>query len=393
MSTDSFALALSNGIPAAMRRTRRVPFAARDVDGFVHTRADPLPGGPHVARAAEVIADVEELVIIGANYDGTIGAEPVFAVEIEGRTIYLHDYLTQVAQRAFVDWLGPIVEPHISRVAWAFRPRIGLMAALALVRRRIRHGAVFAAKADIRRFFPSTRSELIARSLSALVPDIPPEALRLAAYFGSAPIVRRNGTGAFEWHPPIHAILQGSIVGPLLSNVVGTIVIDRALERVLQRDVVALRYCDDLLLLGSDWGAVTYARDAFEEIIAEFGYIAHPDKTSPAAIDLREEPITFLGKTIFADRIETPPDRVARWVDEMRVAETPQARAAWAGTILQQLFLDTPASVDRVASMLSRQDQRIFLNVKQKRIKTRKEQFGLIDIEIRRRYPALTTTS
>ena len=156
---------------------------------------------------------------------------------------------------------------------------------------------------------------------------------------------------------------------------------------MLQRDVLALRYCDDLLLLGSDWGAVTCARDAFEEIIAEFGYIAHPDKTSPAAIDIREEPITFLGKTIFADRIETPPDRVARWVDEMRVAETPRARAAWAGTILQQLFLDTPASVDRVASMLEKRDRRVFLNVKRNRIKSRKEQFGRIDIEIRRRYP------
>lgn len=382
----SFATLLDH-VPSAMRRTRRVPFAARDADGIVHTQHVLLPGGPHVATAAEIVADVEEILIIGANYDGTIGAEPVLAVEIEGRTIYLHDYHTRVAQRAFVDWLGPIVEPHISRVAWAFRPGIGLMAALALVRRRIRHGAVFAAKADIRRFFPSTRSELIASSLSALVPDIPSEALRLAAYFSSAPVVRRDGTGALEWHPPIHAILQGSIVGPLLSNVVGTIVIDRALERVLQRDVVALRYCDDLLLLGSDWGAVTYARDAFEEIIAEFGYIAHPDKTSPAAIDLREEPITFLGKTIFADRIETPPDRVARWVDEMRVAETPRARAAWAGTILQQLFLDTPASVDRVASMLEKRDRRVFLNVKRNRIKTRKEQFGRIDIEIRRRYP------
>lgn len=381
-------------VPRAMRRVRRVAFAARDADGVLRTRPEPLPGSPHVATDAEIVADVKELHTIGASYDGGLdGAEPVLAVEIEGRTVYHHDYLTRVAQRAFVDWIGTIVEPLISRVAWAFRPGIGLMGALALVRRRIRHGAVFAAKADIRRFFPSTRSDLIASSFRALVPDIPPEVWRLAAYFCSAPILRHDGNGALEWHPPIHAILQGSIVGPQLSNVVGTIVIDRALERVLQRGVVALRYCDDVLLLGRDWGAVTYARDAFEEIIAEYGYIAHPDKTSPAAIDLREEPITFLGKTIFADRIETPPDKVARWVGEMLVAETPRLRAAWAGTILQQLFLDPVAVVERVVSMLEGRDRRIFLNVMKKRIKNRKEHFGLIDLEIRRRYPELTTNS
>lgn len=348
---------------AAWSRTeKRAQFAYRgergdDIECDAAALAD-LSAAP-VSAVRELLADVAHLADIGAGfgsmYQKDHGAEPVCPIEIEGRVVYGHDIRTRVLQRAFVQAVGAEVEKALPATVFSYRAGRDRWTALLGARRVIARGYVFVAKVDVRRFFPSVRVDQVAAAFAALAPEVDESLVRLAVWFCTAEILRSGPTV----EAPLYALYQGSIVAPMLSNLVGALALDLPLVRYAPKGVHAFRYGDDVLLLGADGRAVTHARDIVVELVEEGGWKAHPEKTFECAHDLRDAPITWLGKTVGISGVSTPPEKLAERIEA--VVELPvgdERVGIMAAALVNELFLDRRAAVDAAVAEVAARSRR-----------------------------------
>jgi hypothetical protein len=135
-------------------------------------------------------------------------------------------------------------------------------------------------------------------------------------------------------------VLQGSVLGPMLANTVGHVMIDVPL-RSLRPEVMCLRYADDILLLGKTAGHVEEALEVLHLAVAKWEYQLHAEKTSSGAVDLSRTSMPWLGKELSKGEVRTPDE----WVED-RVAEalgftarSTEARSA-VRMLLRELRLD-----------------------------------------------------
>ena len=319
---------------------------------------------------------------------GMDGVDPVQGVMLdEKREVFLHSVDLQIAQAATMLTL----QPHLARVFdplnYAFRPGRSNHDALFAARAYSRK-LPFAAKADIRKFFDHTSVEKVLRALGVALPELGLEWSRWIAYLMSSSVYRLGpddvGTRGFmnpTWtpesarpHPGVIAgtaptferqpmvVLQGSVLGPMLANIVGHAMIDVPL-RSLRPEVMCLRYADDILLLGETAGHVEEALEVIHLAVAKWEYQLHPEKTSTGAVDLRQTPMPWLGKELSRGAVRTPDE----WV-EHRVAEalgfparSSEARSA-VRMLLRELRLDPWARFgDVVTEMYDQTPDHYFL--------------------------------
>ncbi|MFO0684933.1 MAG: reverse transcriptase domain-containing protein [Sandaracinus sp.] len=348
---------------AAWKRTKkRVQFAyygerGDDIECDAAVLGDALAAP--VSAVRELLADVTDLAEIGAGFGSIyrldLTAAPVCSFEIEGRVVYGHDIRTRVLQRAFVQAVGAEVEKALPATVFSYRAGRDRWTALLGARRAIARGFMFVAKVDVRRFFPSVRVDQVVVALMTLIPELDEALVRLVVWFCTAPIIGQTSALA----PALHALYQGSIAAPPLSNLVGAHVLDLPLVRYAPKGVHAFRYGDDVLLLGADARAVTHARDIVVELIEEAGWEAHPEKTFECAHDLRDAPIRWLGKTVGVSGVSTPPEKLAERVDAL--VELPRGDervGAMAAALVNEMFLDRRAVVDAAVAKVTRRSPR-----------------------------------
>lgn len=386
-------LLAEQNLRAAWRRTKkRAQFAHRDERGDdIECDADVLAAVMRhpVAGVRELLADVADLGQIGAGFGSAYHldqtAEPVWKVAIDDRVVYAHQITTRVLQGACVQVVGPVIEKVLPPTVFSYRPAHDRWAALLGARRLIARGNLFVAKVDVRKFFPSVRVDQVVAAMVALAPDLDEPLVRLTVWFCTAPIL---GPGSQQGEP-LYALYQGSIVAPPLSNLVGAHVIDLPLVRHAPKGVHALRYGDDLLIVGADAGAVTHTRDFAVELIEDAGWQAHPEKTFPCAHDLREGPVTWLGKTVSIDGVTTPQPKLDERVEALlAVSPGDQLVGRMAVALVNELFLDRRARVDAVLAQVAAQSPRharVARNIAAHLAPTRPKRMGTYDALLSRR--------
>jgi RNA-directed DNA polymerase len=193
------------------------------------------------------------------------------------RGLAIPTFEDKVAQRAIVMLLEPLFEEDFLPCSYGYRPGRNAHQALRALKREImRRRGYWVVEVDIRKFFDSLPRTVLRESLARRVTD--GVVRRLIDKWLKAGVLE-----AGQIHYPDTGTPQGSVVSPILSNVVLHGVIDEWFTHEVQprlRDPSTLvRFCDDFVM------AFAHRTDA-ERVLAvlgkrlgRFGLQVHPDKT------------------------------------------------------------------------------------------------------------------
>lgn len=175
---------------------------------------------------------------------------------------------------------------------------------------------------DIQGFFPGVTHDLAIDAMKHMCPCISPDFRDTIIWLISpSSILRRpdhphrmTETSPAGEPGPKH-LLQGDVLAPLISNLVGTFTIDRPLAEFPDPDVVVVRYSDDFVIFGSSPTKVVEAMDCIEAALKAASLRLHPDpeKTMRESRDIRVTPLLFLGKIVHGSKVYTPDDTLAGW--------------------------------------------------------------------------------
>ena len=118
----------------------------------------------------------------------------------------------------------------------------------------------------------------------------------------------------------LYRLYQGSSLAPALSNLVGLAAFDAPFKSIMGQHAVLLRYCDDMLLLCRDPGAVRDGMDVLHQLALSAGFEIHSDprKTSASLINLDSEALRFLGHEILNGRVQVSDETYVDLADELR---------------------------------------------------------------------------
>ena len=130
---------------------------AEDLDGQIGRLVADLAWGAYEPR------DLTE-VLIGADGGGR-------------RQLLIPAVRDRVVERAVLDAMTPLVDPHLGPASYAYRPGLGVAEAVQAVVALREEGLTWVARTDIDDCFPSVPVRLARRMLGALVED--PELLRV----------------------------------------------------------------------------------------------------------------------------------------------------------------------------------------------------------------------
>lgn len=291
--------------------------------------------------------------LINSALLGSTPTPDVVGVMIDGkREVFLHSFLVRLLQGVLALKLGRVVGAVLPPTVLAYRPfdgvRCGLFAARALVGR----GFVWAAKADIRGFFPAVTYGHVAWALPKVAP-VHDSILKLVEWMLAAPVLRNVD------HPkviagevgvrsePLRALYQGSTIAPVLSNVVGAACFDIPFAvEMAGRGVLLLRYADDLLVLARDRGGAEAGLDLLRGLAVAGKFQIHdkPEKTSPYPIDIRHDAITWLGYELGHGRVRLSDAKFNKMIERLASADPiePRENGSFVEPLLRLVF--DPAS-------------------------------------------------
>jgi len=278
-----------------------------------------------------------------------------------GREVYLHDLVTRTAQRA----MKIVMESHVERVlsshVYSYRPRRSHLTALHHARIYMRRGYVWAAKADIRRFFPSISTKLLITVMKRSYPWVADDALALIRFFLSPSIYRDRdhphvvaAARALE-EPPQHCILQGSVLGPTLSNLVGHALIDGPFAHVIGERALLLRYADDLLILARRAADGLDAIDLLHDLVRPHFELHEEKTTGSLPIDTTREPVSWLGKKLVRGEVVTTKAAITQTLARLRrVPQEDDKFTSHLQSALRLMLLDTKPAFERFMTRVGR---------------------------------------
>jgi hypothetical protein len=310
------------------------------------------------------------LLTAGIGPHGVPADDAIEGKASEDRTVYLHSYFDRILQRSAVDLLTPLCEPLFPNGVHGYRPGRSHRSALLHGRRLIRRGYWYAAALDIRQFFPSVRLDQVVAVLATDLPELSRNLVRVLLWFLTVKVRRR------PWHPdrraggplaipPPGGLLTGSVIAPLISNLVGAHCLDRPFQQEFGDRVVLLRYVDDLLLLGTKQSVVERAIAFVQRLLGDAGFAVHPEKgtrnpTTGAheAIDVRRERLAHLGYEIHGGSVRLADDTLRAAIDALVQADP----GTWdfatkARSLIDRLTFDPPSRMGFVERELGRRSR------------------------------------
>lgn len=220
-----------------------------------------------VARFEERLDD--EIARLGADlawdaYQPRDLTEVVLRESAGVRQLLVPAVRDRVVERAVLDALTPVVDPHLGPSSFAYRPGLGVADAVQAVVALREEGLGWVARTDVDDCFPSVPVGLARRMIGALVGDA--DLLRVVDLLLGRLYVR---AGAGRRVP--RGLPQGCALSPLLANLVLTHLDDALLERGFP----VVRYADDVTVGARDrdeaWEALRCAASAVEELGMSLG--------------------------------------------------------------------------------------------------------------------------
>lgn len=193
------------------------------------------------------------------------------------RALGIPAFEDKLAQRATVMLLEPIYEQDFLSCSFGFRPRRGAHQALQALRNGVmgRRG-YWVLEVDIRKFFDSIPKSTLRDALARRVTD--GVVRRLIDKWLKAGVLE-----AGEVHYPEAGTPQGSVISPILSNVVLHHVLDEWFAQQVQPRLrgpsTLVRYCDDFVMLFAHRVDADRVQAVLGKRLARFGLQLHPDKT------------------------------------------------------------------------------------------------------------------
>lgn len=227
-----------------------------------------------------------------------------------GRTYYLQSFLHRVIERALALALGPVWDRRLSHAAHAYRRGRGRWTALYVARRAARRGFRFVGIADIRSYFDSILIHLVELALRTMYPEMAKELREVVLWTMTAEVRRPPRAGLPGSEPALNRVVQGSILGPLLANLVGTFVLDGMIEQRFGDRLVYVRYSDDLFFAARSAADVQDALDAVAERLVKVNMSLKAGTVGP--VDVVSNPVTYLGKTLHGGQVQTLDDDLER---------------------------------------------------------------------------------
>ena len=232
--------------------------------------------------AAEQIKTLSDQLL-----DGAYSPHHLFEVGIpksDGgvRTLHVPTVRDRVVERAILQAVTPIVDPHLGSRSFGYRPGLGVTDAVQSVVQLRDEGLSWVARSDVDDCFPSLPVTLALSELASLVRDAD-----LMAYVHA--LMARRSEGPDGRERAVRGAPQGCSLSPLLAN----LVLSRLDEALTRRGIPIVRYADDFVLAGLSRASVLAALGVAADALKELGMVLGADKTSVTTF---EESFTFLGE-------------------------------------------------------------------------------------------------
>jgi RNA-directed DNA polymerase len=186
----------------------------------------------------------------------------------EYRMLGIPTIYDRVCQQALLNRLEPIFEPLFDDASFGYRRGRSTKDALRKVWKEIQNGSEWIVDADLRDFFGSVDHEKLLTLIAQRVAD--GRVLRLIQT-----MLKAGSYGQGQLFPAERGTPQGSVVSPLLSNILLT-PFDREMRR---RGYQLTRYADDWVLTCKSAAEARAAVDAARRILKQLGVELHPRKT------------------------------------------------------------------------------------------------------------------
>jgi group II intron reverse transcriptase/maturase len=273
----------------------------------------------------------EELALLAAELrSGTYRPGPVLAREIpkpgqsgKTRRLLLANVRDRIVQTAVAQVLTPRLDPGFSPISFAYREGRGTQQAILTLKKALASGAgPWVVDLDFRNYFDSIPHDRLLSRLSQVIREAP-----LLDLIGKLlrPRILLPGGGSLRAR---RGVSQGSPLSPLLANFYLT-----PLDRILEHTAGAtpLRYADDLIVLCPDEVAARNILGRIERFAGQNGLELHPEKTR--LVDLRQEPVTFLGYACHTDHLAPSPQARDRLLSKVEQALRPDSSSPDPGAI------------------------------------------------------------
>ena len=178
------------------------------------------------------------------------------------RPLGIPTFLDRIVQRALVQVLIPIFEPHFDDCSHAYRTGRSPQTALAQARDYARSGRSWVLKIDLRDCFGSIPHRPLLRRLYRQVRDL--AVRRLLRLFLAVEVIAESNSGLRQVSKPKLGLLQGSPLSPLLAN----IYLDDFDREMRRLDLRFVRYGDDIAIFSATRPEAEATLEAATRILA-----------------------------------------------------------------------------------------------------------------------------
>ena len=193
----------------------------------------------------------------------------------------------RVAQAAAKVVLEPIFEADFRECSYGFRPQRSAHQAMEVIRRAVNTGANWVVDADIRAFYDEIEPEMLLKLVGKRVNDR--RMLKLIRQWVTAGVMTDGVVESSE-----RGISQGSVISPLLANVV-LHELDRLWEDRCRGLGQLVRFADDEVVLCRTEGQAREGLRRIGIILDRLGLSLHPEKTRVVFVGDGRDGFDFLG--------------------------------------------------------------------------------------------------
>ncbi len=188
------------------------------------------------------------------------------------RPLGIPTFIDRIVQRALVQVLIPVFEPHFDDYSHAYRTGRSPQTAIAQARDHALSSRPWLVKIDLRDCFGSIPHRPLLRYANRRIHDF--AVRKLLKKFLAVEVISESNSGLRQTSP-LQGLLQGSPLSPLLANVY----LDAFDKAARQQELRFVRYGDDIAVFAADRPEADLALDAAVRILEGLHFQINREKT------------------------------------------------------------------------------------------------------------------